>query len=85
MNSRMSYIHLFISIFILNLLHHDLQDRTPSSNLNNVIFSGVLQSQNMSFATDNIILSCKFKSMNRKSTKSTKSTKLKDSISKIKI
>tara|TARA_B100001057_G_C22082622_1_gene656351 strand:- start:189 stop:437 length:249 start_codon:yes stop_codon:yes gene_type:complete len=77
-----SYIFFIVAIIILNLLHQDQQEKISSSNLNELIYSGFLQSQSRVFVTEKIILSCKFKSMNRKSTKS---PKLKDKISKNKI
>ena len=82
MNLNIIYICFFIATFTFNLLQHDQQDRIPSSSLNKVIYSGFLQSQSIVLDTEKIILSCKFKSMNRKSTKS---PKLKDTINKIKI
>ena len=76
------YVFFFISTFILNPFNQDKQDMTSSSNLNEAIYSGFLESQNRLLVSENIILSCKFKSMNRKSTKS---TKLKDKTNKGKI
>ena len=77
-----SYIFFIVAIIILNLLHQDQQEKISSSNLNEWIYSGFLQTQSRVIDTEKIILSCKFKSMNRKSTKS---PKLKDKISKNKI
>ena len=82
MNFCTRYILFFIATFILNPLNQDMQEKISSSNLNKAIYSGFLQSQNRAFVSENIILSCKFKSMNRKSVKS---SKLKDKISKSKI
>ena len=82
MNFCTSYILFFIATFVLNPLNQDMQGKISSSNLNKAIYSGFLQSQNRAFVSGNIILSCKFKSMNRKSVKS---PKLKDKISKSKI
>ena len=82
MNFCTRYILFFIATFILNPLNQDMQEKISSSNLNKAIYSGFLQSQNRAFVSGNIILSCKFKSMNRKSVKS---PKLKDKISKSKI
>ncbi len=76
------YIFFFVATFILNPLHQNKQEKISSSSFNKVIYLGFLQSQNRVLVTENIILSCKFKSMNRKSTKS---PKLKDKISKNKI
>ena len=76
------YVLFFISTFILNPYNQDKQEMTSSSNLNEAIYSGFLESQNRVLVSENIILSCKFKSMNRKSAKS---RKLKDKISKSKI
>ena len=82
MKSYTLYILFLVVTFILNPLHQDKQEKISSSNLKKVIYSGFLQSQNRVLFTENIILSCKFKSMNRKSTKS---PNLKDKISKSKI
>ena len=82
MNFCTRYILFFIATFILNPLNQDMQEKISSSNLNKAIYSGFLQSQNRALVSENIILSCKFKSMNRKSVKS---PKLKDKISKSKI
>ena len=82
MNFYTHYILFFIATFILNPLHQDKKEKISSSNLNKAIYSGFLQSQNRVLVSDNIILSCKFKSMNRKSAKS---SKLKNKISKSKI
>ena len=76
------YVLFFIATFILNPYNQDKQEMTYSSNLNKAIYSGFLQSQNRVLLSENIILSCKFKSMNRKSTKS---LKLKNKINKSKI
>ena len=76
------YIFFFIATFILNPSNQDKQEEISSSSLNKAIYSGFLQSQNRVLVSDNIILSCKFKSMNRKSAKS---SKLKNKISKNKI
>ena len=82
MNFYTHYVTFFIATFILNPLNQDMQEKISSSNLNKAIYSGFLQSQNGVHVSENIILSCKFKSMNRKSAKS---PKLKDKISKSKI
>ena len=82
MNFCTRYVLFFIATFILNPLNQDMQEKISSSNLNKAIYSGFLQSQNRALVSENIILSCKFKSMNRKSVKS---PKLKDKISKSKI
>ena len=76
------YILFFVTTFILNYFSQDKQDLITSSNLNKAIYSGFLHSKNRVLVSENIILSCKFKSMNRKSSKS---RKLKDKISKSKI
>ena len=76
------YVLCFVASFFLNPFHQDKQEKISSSNLNKAIYSGFLQSQNGVLVSENIILSCKFKSMNRKSAKS---RKLKDKISKSKI
>ena len=76
------YVLFFVATFIFNPFHQDNQEKISSSNLNKAIYSGFLQSQNGVLVSENIILSCKFKSMNRKSAKS---RKLKDKISKSKI
>ncbi len=67
------YILLFLAIFILNIPYQYQKEKISSSNLNDVIYSGFLKSQSRVLVTQNITLSCKFKSMNRKSTKSSKS------------
>tara|TARA_B100001057_G_scaffold466645_1_gene523982 strand:- start:370 stop:618 length:249 start_codon:yes stop_codon:yes gene_type:complete len=77
-----SYIIFFIITFNLNLNHRNQQEKILSSDLNEVKYSGFLQSQGKVLATENIILSCKFKSMNRKSSKS---LELKEKVSKRKI
>ena len=82
MNFYTHYVTFFIATFILNPFHQDKQERITSSYLNKAIYSGFLQSQNRVLVSENIILSCEFKSMNRKSAKS---PKLKDKISKSKI
>ena len=82
MKFYMRYIFFFIAIFILNPSNQDKQEKISSSSLNKAIYSGFLQSQNRVLVSGNIILSCKFKSMNRKSAKS---SKLKSKISKSKI
>ena len=74
-------ILIFLAIFILNIPYQDQQEKV-SSNLNDLIYSGFLQSQSRVLVTQKIILSCKFKSMNRKSNKS---DRLKVKISKSKI
>ena len=76
------YILFFVATFVLNPLHQDKQEKFSSSNLNIAIYSGFLKSQNRALVSENIILSCKFKSMNRNSSKS---SKLKNKISKSKI
>ncbi len=82
MRSYKQYVLLFIATYILYPFNQDKQEMLSSSNLNKAIYSGFLQSQNRVLVTDNIILSCKFKSMNRKSVKSPKT---KDKINKNKI
>ena len=82
MKTNTYYVIFFVATFILNPFHQDKQERITSSYLNKAIYSGFLQSQNRVLVSENIILSCKFKSMNRKSAKS---RKLKDKISKSKI
>ena len=82
MKSYTYYVLFFVATFILNPFHQDKQEKISSSNLNKAIYSGSLQSQNRVPVSENIVLSCKFKSMNRKSAKS---PKLKDKISKTKI
>ena len=76
------YIFFFIATFILNPSNQDKHEEISSSSLNKAIYLGFLQSQNRVLVSENIILSCKFKSMNRKSAKS---SKLKNKISKSKI
>ena len=76
------YILLYIATLILNPSNQEKQEKISSSNLNKAVYSGFLQSQNRALVSENIILSCKFKSMNRKSAKS---SKLKYKISKSKI
>ena len=76
------YVLFFIATFILNPYNQDKQEMTYSSNLNKAIYSGFLQSQNRVLTLDNLILSCKFKSMNRKSVKF---PEVKDKINKSKI
>ena len=66
------YFLFFVATFILNPFNQDKQEITSFSNLNEAIYSGLLQSQNRLLVSENIILSCKFKSMNRKSAKSSK-------------
>ena len=75
------YFLFFILAFILNLIHPDRQGKILSSTLNEVMYSGFLKSQSELSASEKTTLSCKFKSMNRKSPKS----KLEDKISKRKI
>ena len=82
MKTNTYYVIFFVATFILNPFHQDKQEKISSSNFNKAIYSGFLQSQNGVLVSENIILSCKFKSMNRKSAKS---RKLKDKISKSKI
>ena len=82
MNIYTRYVLFFVATFILNPFHQDKQVKISSSNPNKAIYSGFLQSQNRAIVSENIILSCKFKSMNRKSAKS---RKLKDKIEKSKI
>ena len=82
MKFYISCISIIIAAFTFNLLHPVQQENISSSNYNRIVYSGFLQSQNRVLVIDKIILSCKFKSMNRKSTKS---PKLKDKISKNKI
>ena len=76
------YIIFFVITLFLNLLNQDRQEMYSSSNSYEVIHSGFLQSQSGVIVTNKIIISCKFKSMNRKSSKS---LKLKNKISKSKI
>ena len=76
------YLLFFVATFILNPFNQDKQVKISSSNPNKAIYSGFLQSQNRAIVSENIVLSCKFKSMNRKSAKS---RKLKDKIEKGKI
>ena len=78
----MRYILLFIATLILNPYNQNNQEMISSLSLNKAIYSGFLQSQNRALVSKNIILSCKFKSMNRKSAKS---SKLKNKIKKSKI
>tara|TARA_B100000989_G_C19247894_1_gene346853 strand:- start:179 stop:418 length:240 start_codon:yes stop_codon:yes gene_type:complete len=73
------YIPFFIVAFIFT--HPDQQGKISSLDLNETMYSAFLKSQSRFFASEKIILSCKFKSMNRKSPKS----KLEDKISKRKI
>ena len=75
-------MYFSLSPLFLNPFHQDKQEKISSSDLNKTIYTGFLQSQNSVIVSDNIILSCKFKSMNRKSTRS---PKLKDKIGKSKI
>ena len=82
MNINILYALFFVATFILNPFHQDKQEKISSSNLKKAIYSGFLQSHNRTLVSENIILSCKFKSMNRKSAKS---RKLKDKIEKGKI
>ena len=82
MNIYTRYVLFFFAAFILNPFNQDKQVKFSSSNPNKAIYSGFLQSQNRAIVSENIILSCKFKSMNRKSAKS---RKLKDKIEKGKI
>ena len=82
MSFYIRYVLFFIATFILNPYNQDKQEMTYSSNLNKAIYSGFLQSQNRVIVSENMTLSCKFKSMNRKSAKS---SKLKNKISKSKI
>ena len=82
MNTYTRYLLFFVATFILNPFNQDKQVKISSSNPNKAIYSGFLQSQNRAIVSENIILSCKFKSMNRKSAKS---RKLKDKIEKGKI
>ena len=82
MKTYTHYILCFVATFILNLFHQDKQEKISSSNLNKAIYSGFLQSQTRALVSENIILSCKFKNMNRKSAKS---RKLKEKIRKSKI
>ena len=82
MRFYMRYILLFIATLILNPYNQNNQEMISSLSLNKAIYSGFLQSQNRVLLSENIILSCKFKSMNRKSTKS---LKLKNKINKSKI
>ena len=77
------YIIFFVITLFLNLLNQDKQEKFSSSNSYEVIHSGFLQSQSRAVVTDKkIIISCKFKSMNRKSSKS---LELKNKISNSKI
>ena len=78
----MRYIFFFVATIILNPSNQDKQEKISTSSLNKAIYSSFLQSQNRVLVSENIILSCKFKSMNRKSSKS---SKLKNIISKSKI
>ena len=78
----MRYIFFFVATIILNPSNQDKQEKISTSSLNKAIYSSFLQSQNRVLVSENIILSCKFKSMNRKSSKS---PKLKDKIRKSKI
>ena len=82
MNIYTRYLLFFVATFILNPFNQDKQVKISSSNPNKAIYSGFLQSQNRAIVSENIVLSCKFKSMNRKSAKS---RKLKDKIEKGKI
>ena len=82
MKYYMRYIFFFIATIILNPSNQDKQEKISTSSLNKAIYSSFLQSQNRVLVSENIILSCKFKSMNRKSSKS---SKLKNNISKSKI
>ena len=82
MNIYTRYLLFFVATFILNPFNQDKQVKISSSNPNKAIYSGFLQSQNRAIVSENIILSCKFKSMNRKSARS---PKLKDKIGKSKI
>ena len=82
MNINILYALFFVATFILNPFNQDKQVKISSSNPNKAIYSGFLQSQNRAIVSENIVLSCKFKSMNRKSAKS---RKLKDKIEKGKI
>ena len=75
-------ISIIIATFSFNLRHPVQQEKISSSDYDRIIYSAFLQSQNSALVTEKIILSCKFKSMNRKSTRS---PKLKDKISKSKI
>ena len=82
MRFYMRYILLFIATLILNPYNQNNQEMISSLSLNKAIYSGFLQSQNRVLVSGNITLSCKFKSMNRKSAKF---PKLKDKINKSKI
>ena len=79
MKSYTFYFLFFFATFILNPFHQNNQEKFSLPNLNKAIYSGFLQSQKVPVLED-IILSCKFKSMNRKSTKS---PKFKGKVSKI--
>ena len=76
------YVLLFIATYLLYPFNQDKQEMPSSSNLNKAIYSGFLQSQNRVIVSENMTLSCKFKSMNRKSVKI---PKLKDKTNKSKI
>ena len=82
MNIYTRYVLFFVATFILNPFHQDKQEIISSSNPNKAIYSGFLQSHNRTLVSENITLSCKFKSMNRKSAEH---RKLKDKIKKSKI
>ena len=77
-----SYIIFFIATFILNRNYQDQQEKISSSSLNEVLYLGFMQSQGRVLVSENITLSCKFKSMNRKPSKSPR-LKEKDSTRKI--
>ena len=72
MKSYTFYIFFFVFSLILNPLNQDQQEKFLSSNLYEAMHSGFLQSQSKIILTDKIIISCKFKSMNRSPSKSLK-------------
>lgn len=82
MNSRNFYIFPILIIFVLNLFPSFQKLQSTSDMYYKLIYSGYLKSQKKIIAFEKFNFACKFKSMNRKTTKRDKQNNL---ISKYKI
>ena len=82
MVSRKFYIFPMLLVFVLNFFPFFQKTQSSSDKLHYSIYSGYLKSQKKIIESEKFNLACKFKSMNRKTTKK---EKLKNLVSKYKI
>ena len=82
MVSRKFYIFPMLMVFVLVFFPFFQKSQSSSDKLHYSIYSGYLKSQKKIIVSERFNLACKFKSMNRKTTKK---DKLKNLVSKYKI